>query len=120
RARRTARAHLPDEAGAGGGAGDRERTAAPGPLPDLPRLRDDLSVGRRVRQAPRYRPRGHRGTHQAPGGRARPPLAPGANLVGSPPRRGGVRPRARGAAAASRIARRQGATPPAAAALAPG
>ena len=36
---------------------DREDAPAPGPLPDLPRLRDHLPVGRAVRPARRHRPR---------------------------------------------------------------
>ena len=46
RAGRAARAHLPDEGGAGGPRGHREDPAAPGPLPHLPLLRDHLPFGR--------------------------------------------------------------------------
>ena len=55
RARRPARAHLPDQAGARRRRGDREDAAAPRPLPHLPQLRDDLPVGRPVRAAGRHR-----------------------------------------------------------------
>jgi hypothetical protein len=56
RARRAARPHLPDQAGARGHAGHAQHAAAPGPLPDLPQLRDHLPVGRAVRPPGRDRP----------------------------------------------------------------
>ncbi len=40
-----ARAHLPDEAGAGRPCHHRTHAPAPGPLPDLPQLRIDLPSG---------------------------------------------------------------------------
>ena len=46
RARRSARAHLPHQAGARRRAGHGEDAAAPRPLPHLPQLRDDVPVGR--------------------------------------------------------------------------
>ena len=42
RARRPARPHLPDEAGARRRGGHAQHAAAPGPLPDLPQLREHL------------------------------------------------------------------------------
>ncbi len=71
RARRPARPHLPDEAGARRRAGHAQHAAAPGPLPDLPQLRNHLPVGCRIRQPGRDRARHRRSAGRAPGQRAR-------------------------------------------------
>jgi len=53
---RAARPHLSDQAGAGRQDRDRAHAAASGPVPDVPQLRNHLSVGRAVRSPGRYRP----------------------------------------------------------------
>ena len=60
RAGQPARAHLPHEAGLRGRARHRAHAGAPRPVPHLPRLRDDLPLGRAVRPPRRHRPRGDR------------------------------------------------------------
>jgi glycolate oxidase iron-sulfur subunit len=62
---RAARAHLPDQAGHGRPGADPHHPATSRSLPDLPLLRDDLSVGCALRAPARYRAargRGARGT----------------------------------------------------------
>ena len=66
RTRQPARPHLPDQGHAGGRqAGERGGHAPHRPLPLLPRLHDDLSVGRRLHASRRPRPRPDRGDLQA-------------------------------------------------------
>ena len=55
-----------------GEAVTREDATAPGPLPDLPQLRNDLPIGRAVRPAGRHRPQASSTTTC----RARSPTAP--------------------------------------------
>ena len=68
RARRPARPHLPHQAGARRPRADARDPAPSRPLPDLPQLRDDLPVGRAVRQPGRDRP-AHRRRARAAAGR---------------------------------------------------
>jgi hypothetical protein len=56
RTRRPARAHLPDQAGAGRCARHAQARSSPGPLPDLPQLRDHLPQRRAVRAPGGHRP----------------------------------------------------------------
>jgi hypothetical protein len=75
RARRPARPHLPDEAGAGRRRGHAQDAAAPGPLPDLPQLRDHLPQRRAVRAPGGHRPPDRRAAVERPRRRARRALA---------------------------------------------
>ena len=72
RARQPARAHLPDQGHAGERpAGRREDRQAHRPLPVLPRLHDDLPVGRALHAPRRPRPRPYRGDLPPAAARAR-------------------------------------------------
>ncbi|CPO13113.1 Uncharacterised protein [Bordetella pertussis] len=69
RAGQSARPHLPDQAAARRQRADPGHPAAPGPLPDLPQLRNDLSIGGGVWAAGRYRPPTGPRARTAPAGR---------------------------------------------------
>ena len=69
RARRPARAHLPDEAGARRRRAHAQDADAPGPLPDLPQLRNHLPQRRGLRPPDRHRPQDGGRKGAAPGGR---------------------------------------------------
>ena len=104
RARRAARPHLPDQAGARRRTGDAKDAAPPRPLSHLPVLRDDLPVRRPVREARGHRAQDRRGSRRAAARRGGAALvaAQGAHLPRAL-RRGGRARTAREGTRATRI-----------------